>query len=88
MTNPSQPLWIQPDWLKTITSWIDLKLRQHGLKRTGPLEQPHVRPWSTVIKVSTSTGSLFFKAVVPNLAHEAALTQTLSRWQPEAPACR
>ena len=83
MTSSEHILWTRPDWLKTVASWIDLKLGEHGIKRTDPLEQHHIRPWSTVIKVTTTTGSLFFKAVVPNLVHEASLTQTLARWQPD-----
>ena len=41
---------------------------------TGAVEQPHVRPWSTVLHAPTDDGLLYMKATAPVLAHELALT--------------
>ena len=42
-----------------------------------------IRPWSTVIRVPTESGNVFFKAVAPPLRHEAALTELLGARRPD-----
>jgi hypothetical protein len=42
-----------------------------------------VRPWSTVLRVPTARGPVWFKANVPRLAHEAAVVQTLAARRPD-----
>ena len=54
-----------------------------GLQLLGPIEQPHVRPWSTVLRMPTTEGTLFFKATAPETIFEAALTQKLAGWRPD-----
>ncbi len=49
---------------------------------TGEIEQPHVRWWSTVLRVPTADGNLFFKAVAPVHGFEAGLTARLAELQP------
>ena len=78
MDQPSNLLWIQTIWLEKASSWIENELRRQGIQRMGPIEQPHIRPWSTVLRIPTNLGDIYFKAVVPELAYESALTQTLS----------
>ncbi len=79
----SDVLWTQPDWLKQATEWIRAELDRHGIRVNGAIEQPHVRPWSTVLRVPTSGGDVYFKAVPPTLGHEMAITQQLARWRPD-----
>ena len=74
--------WTDRSWLATANEWIDGELRAAGLTPTGPREQLHVRPWSTVLRVPTSDGDLYFKAVWPPQVHEAALTAALASWLP------
>src|SRR5438105_14679339 len=74
--------WVQPDWLAGATAWIDARLREHRLTRIGELEQPHVRWWSTVMRVPTSDGDLWFKANAGVHAFEAALLAILERVRP------
>lgn len=81
-TEISQPQWSEPGWLDIVSAWIRVELERLGLSITGPIEQPHVRPWSTVLRVPTSAGSIYFKACAGVLAHEVAVTQALHRWQP------
>jgi hypothetical protein len=50
---------------------------------TGAIEQPHVRPWSTALRVPTKDGDLWFKANVPSQAYEAAIVTTLARDRPD-----
>ena len=49
---------------------------------TGEVEQPHVYWWSTVLRVPTAGGTLWFKASSPHGAFEPALTVELARLRP------
>jgi hypothetical protein len=60
-----------------------LQLETVGLEVAGEIEQPHVRPWSTVLRAPTASGPVWFKANVPGLAHEAAVVQTLAARRPD-----
>jgi hypothetical protein len=51
---------------------------------TGEIEQPHVRPWSTLLRVPTADGAVWFKANGPQERHEAALVQVLAEERPDA----
>lgn len=75
--------WEDPVWLATATAWIRARLAELGLTSTGPVEQPHVRPWSTVLRVPTAAGPVWFKANGAPYAHEAALVQRLSGTHPD-----
>jgi hypothetical protein len=75
--------WSEPGWLAEATAWIDEHLMRCGRERTGVIEQPHVRPWSCVLRIPTTAGDNFFKATAPALAHETALTVALARWRPD-----
>ena len=50
---------------------------------TGPIEILHQRPWSTFARVSTTSGTVYFKAPAPGSLYEAALTQALACWRPD-----
>ena len=70
-------LWTQPSWRAQAEAWIDEELEQLGLQVTGPTQQPHVRPWSTVLRIPTREGDLYFKASAPVQAFEVPLLQAL-----------
>lgn len=58
----------------------DRWIRQHA-KLTGPIESVHERPWSTVLRVPTPDGALWFKACAPVQAFEPKLSARLfERW--------
>ena len=65
--------WTDSVWLAEATEWIDE--RAH---RTGEIEQPHVRPWATALRVPTGDGDLWFKATIPALAHEVTVLDRLA----------
>src|SRR6476469_7445991 len=75
--------WQQPGWLEQATHWTEGELARQGIAITGVIEQPHVRPWSTVLRIPTTAGDVYFKAVTPLIAHEVPLTLVLTQWQPE-----
>lgn len=73
------PGWTDPAWLAEAGAWITAL----GIELTGEIEQPHVRPWSTVLRLPTADGIVWFKANHPSLAHEAAVVATVSRRRPD-----
>lgn len=84
MTHSSHLLWVQPSWLEQASQWIYHILDQQGIKRVGAIAQPRIRAWFTILQIPTQSGDLYFKAVIPDLAYEAALTQVLFRWFPNS----
>ena len=48
--------WEDPAWLATAIAWVDEQLAGAGRRRTGDVDQMHVRPWATVIRVPTAEG--------------------------------
>jgi hypothetical protein len=82
MTDFDGLLWTQRSWLAQASHWIEHELYQKGIKRINPIQQLRVRHWSIVLQVPTNVGNVYFKAVIPELAHEAALTQFLSHQHP------
>jgi hypothetical protein len=71
--------WTDPEWLADAHAWI----RAH-VDPAGEIEQPHVRPWSTVMRVPTADGLVWFKANGPEQQFEAALVDVLAEERPDA----
>ena len=75
--------WRDPEWLARAEAWIGAELARAGLERTGKVEQPHVYPWATVLRVPTDSGPLWFKANDQSLQHEAAVVALLAQRRPD-----
>lgn len=75
--------WARPEWLAEARAWIRERLAEEGIEQAGAIEQPHLRWWSTVLRVPTGDGDLYFKALAPAFVFEAALTGALARWAPD-----
>jgi hypothetical protein len=82
-TANEQLRWVEADWLREAHGWIRERLEQHGIVGAGEIEQPHVRWWSTVLRVPTNEGDLYFKALAPPHIFEAALTEELAQRAPD-----
>jgi len=82
MERQSKLIWEQPDWLEQANDWILAETARQAISITGTIKQSHIYPWSTVMRVPTNGGTLFFKASAQDVAPEAALTQALARWYP------
>ncbi len=76
LNSPSD--WTDPAWQNAAKIWISERLSRLNIQLYGSIAQHHIRPWSTVMKVDTSIGDVFFKASAATFAHEAALTAYLS----------
>ena len=83
MTNNSHLIWQDPGWQKGAHAWIRSQAEHNSIQLTGEIEQPHVLHWSTVMRVPSNEGMLFFKATAPETIQEIALTQNLAEWYPE-----
>lgn len=75
--------WTDPAWVAEAHAWIQQRLDELGVRSIGTIEQPHVRPWSTVLRVPTDGGDCWFKANMPACAHEAAVVSVLARVRPD-----
>ncbi|MEZ4867774.1 MAG: phosphotransferase [Caldilineaceae bacterium] len=75
--------WSEPQWLTEVSTWIAAELGHRGLVLRGVPQQIYTRPWSTIVQAPTADATYFFKAVIPLLAYEAALTEQLAQWQPD-----
>ncbi len=70
--------WLDPDWLAGALAWATAELAARGVTVARPAEQPHVRPWSTAMRLPTSDGAFWFKASGPGPAHEGPLLGVLA----------
>jgi hypothetical protein len=76
-------IWTDASWLAGVEGWLDGRLEELGLERIGAVEQPQIRPWSTVLRVPTTGGDVWFKANIPLLAYEAAVVDLLAARRPD-----
>ncbi|HYO49762.1 MAG TPA: aminoglycoside phosphotransferase family protein, partial [Chloroflexia bacterium] len=79
---PLRAPWSRRGWLGIVREWIGEELGKLGLAPTGPMEQ--VKHWgiSAVLRVPTSEGYFYFKAVPSLFKQEPAITQALARKYP------
>lgn len=76
-------VWSTAAWRDSATAWADDALAAHGIRRTGAVDQPHLRPWSTVLRLPTTAGSVWLKAPGPGVAGEVTLYPVLARHAPD-----
>jgi Phosphotransferase enzyme family len=77
--------WACEGWLAEASEWIEASLAAHGRASSGPVEQ--VRSWSlsSVLRVPTAEGAVFFKATaaLPLFVVEGRVMQGLARLHPK-----
>lgn len=62
--------------------WLDSQLSHAGIKRTGDVTQPRVRPWGTLLTAQTSAGPVWLKAPGPETVFEVPLYSLLRKVAP------
>lgn len=72
--------WADPARRSEILTWATASLEAAGHRVVGAVEQPHIRPWSTVFRIPTDAGPFWCKATGPGPPHEAALLQRFATW--------
>jgi hypothetical protein len=70
--------WSEPSFLAEAHAWI-----REQVEPVGPIEQPHVRPWSTVLRIPTRDGDVYFKANALGFEHEARTVAALAPLAPD-----
>lgn len=76
-------LWSSEQWRTEAVSWLDERLAAAGMRRTGEVTQPHLRPWGTVLTALTDRGPVWLKAPGPGTVFEVELYQLLERLTPD-----
>ena len=77
------PGWLDPQWRAGALDWVAARLGELGRSVVGEIEQPHVYPWSTVMRVPTAEGVVWFKANARGTAYEVPLLTALGGWCPD-----
>jgi hypothetical protein len=75
--------WSTPEWRAEATTWLDERLTAAGITRIGPLEQPRVRPWATVLRADTTAGTVWLKAAGAGTRFEVGLYELLAATVPD-----
>lgn len=83
MTVPHQLLWHDREWQRQAHDWVRSATERNSIQITGEIEQNHAYAWSTVMRVPTNEGTLFFKATAGETVFEIALTKMLAGWFPD-----
>lgn len=80
---PLRVPWARRGWLARVQEWAEDELAARGIMPTARWEQ--VKHWgiSSVWKIPTSEGDIYFKAVPPLFATEPVITQALAARYPQ-----
>lgn len=78
----SEQQWASAEWQADAVAWLDRQWGLVGMRRTGDVEQPHLRPWATVLRAQTADGPVWLKATGPGTAFEVGLYEVLTRVVP------
>ena len=70
--------WTDRRTIAEAHAWLHEAAEDAGRRIVGRIEQPHVRPWSTVFRAPTDRGALYLKLCGPSQAFEPALTALLA----------
>jgi hypothetical protein len=75
--------WYNRGWLEGAATWVQQELVQAGVAPQGDWAQ--VRSWerSSLWRIETTGGTLYFKAVPAMFSHEPPLSAWLGRWAPD-----
>jgi hypothetical protein len=74
---PTPTRWHDPAWQRSALAWADTALAEHGLERVG-WSHPHVRPWSTVLRIETDRDPVWLKAPGDGARFEVPLLAMLA----------
>ncbi len=74
--------WTNIQWHQNVRQWVEEKLPQAGFYPQGKVHQFHCWEISCILKVPTTSGLLYLKAVPPIFASEPGLVQWLNQKVP------
>ncbi|MFB2970638.1 phosphotransferase family protein [Aerosakkonema sp. BLCC-F183] len=75
--------WARLGWFERVSAWIEAQLNHLGISAISPIEQ--LRAWgiSCIMRVNTTAGNIYFKALPNVLANDALFTQSLAASYPD-----
>ena len=74
----SESVWGSAEFHAQVRAWAATQVESHGARLTGALDQPHLRPWSSAIRLGTTAGPVWFKVNGAGTHHEPALLTLLA----------
>ena len=74
----SESVWGSAEFHAQVRAWAATQVESHGASLTGALDQPHLRPWSSAIRLGTTAGPVWFKVNGAGTHHEPALLTLLA----------
>jgi hypothetical protein len=74
--------WASAGWFDEASEWIQTQLEQLHIKMLGPMVQERAWSLSCIIRMETSIGDVYFKAVPPFMVQEAVAMREVSRRYP------
>lgn len=75
--------WNDPPFVAAAHAWLREAAGAHAMQLTGPIEQIHLRPWSTVFRAPTGDSTLFLKACSVVQAHEPRVIELVASEFPD-----
>jgi phosphotransferase family enzyme len=75
-------LWRRLAWRGPALLWAERAIAAAGREVTGKPQQFHIRSWSTVLRIPTDRGVVYFKAIWPPQRHEVPVSDLLWHWAP------
>jgi hypothetical protein len=82
VNGPHMAAWTSEAFLAEVHAWVSAVAADAGISLTGERAQPHLRPWSSVLRYGAEHGDLWFKVNGTGTRHEAALVATLADLEP------
>ena len=78
-----RPPWTAAAWFDEASAWIQAQLQQRDIEMLGPIAQERAWAISCVMRIETSAGDVYFKAVPPFMAQESVAMREVSRQYPD-----
>ena len=72
-------VWSSAAWRERAVGWLDERLLEADIERTGEASPPRVRPWAVVLSAPSTAGRVWLKAAAPRTAFEVGLYLVLHR---------
>jgi hypothetical protein len=74
--------WARTTWFDEASDWIQAQLAQRKIELVGPIVQERAWALSCVLRMETSLGAVYFKAVPPFMTQESVVMREVSRQYP------
>jgi phosphotransferase family enzyme len=75
--------WGDPRFITAAHAWLRDVAGRQSIDLTGPIEQIHVRPWSTVFRGATGDSAVYLKACSAVQVHEPRVIELVAREFPD-----